>query len=100
MGAVLQPISPGFLDTQVEEEEKQQSIAVSPVERLADYNLPRALSQIVELESETEFLYGEVKHLRDALARAEHRLLNQDQLLRNSKIREFELRAQLARELP
>jgi len=27
-------------------------------------------------------------------------LMNQDQLMRNAKIREFELRAQLAKELP
>jgi len=100
MGAVLQPIRPDLLDTQLEEEEKQQSAAVPQVERLTDYSLPSALSQIVVLESETQFLYGEVKHLRDALARAEHRLMNQDQLMRNAKIREFELRAQLAKELP
>lgn len=100
MGAVLQTISPDLLDTQLEEEAKQQSPAVSQVERLTDYSLPGALNQIVVLESETQFLYGEVKHLRDALARAEHRLRNQDELLRNAKIREFELRAQLAKELP
>src|SRR4030095_6939747 len=99
-GAVLQTISPDLLDTQLEEEAKQQSPAVSQVERLTDYSLPRALNQIVVLESETQFLYGEVKHLRDALARVEHRLRNQDELLRNARIREFELRAQLAKELP
>jgi hypothetical protein len=100
MGAVLQPVNPEHLDTQLDEDEKQQSVAVSHVERLADYSLPRALSQIVVLESETQYLQSEVQHLRDALARLEHRLMAQEQLLRNTKIREFEVRAQLAKQLP
>ena len=99
MGAVLQPIKPDLLRTQIDEKELLQN-GVSQLERPADYSLPRALSQIVVLESESQFLQGEVRHLRDALARAEHRLLNLEQLIHNARVREFELRSQLAKELP
>ena len=98
MGAVLQPFNPEVTNTNPSGED--ELTPVSHVERLADYNLPRALSQIATLESEVTQLLAEARAMQEALARAEHRLVNREQLLRNARIREFELRAQLVRELP
>jgi hypothetical protein len=97
MGAVLQPLKPDLSESTSAEE--KTATAVSHVERLADYSLPRALNQIVMLEAEVTHLATEVRALREALARAQHRVSNHEQLLRNAKLRELELRAQLAHEL-
>jgi hypothetical protein len=97
MGAVLQPLNSDLAENNSAEE--KTLTAVAQIERLADYSLPRALSQIVMLEAEVTNLVADVRALRLALARSEHRMSNQEQLLRNAKIREFQLRAQMAREL-
>ena len=97
MGAVLQPLKPDLSESTIAEEKTTE--AVSHLERLADYSLPHALSQIVMLEAEITHLTTEVRALREALARAEHRRSNHEQLLKNANVREFELRAQLAQKL-
>ena len=96
MGAALYPIEP---DLQEPDIGKRERSTVSQFERTPEQSLPRALSHIAELEAQNSHLQAELKVVREALARAEHTIAGQEQLLRNAQRREQELRAQLAQHM-
>ncbi len=95
MGAALYPVDPKRSETDSVRTEGRERAKVSPFERPPEQNLPRALGMIAHLEAEVIDLVVELRELREALARTEHRIACQDQLLRNAMVRERELRSQL-----
>ncbi len=92
MGAALYPVDPNVVATPAA---KTERTTVSPFDRTPDTNLPRALALVNQLQAELSELVSEVRALRDTLARTEHKVGCQEQLLRNAVLRELELRAQL-----
>lgn len=92
MGAALYPVDPDRAATAAAKTERSP---VSPFDRTSESSLPRALALVSQLESELADVLFEVRALRDTLARTEHRIGCQEQLLRNAVVRERELRAQL-----
>lgn len=93
MGAILHSINPNHSQSTAV---KSESPPALPFERLAELGLPRMLNHIAQLEAENVQLRTEVQALREALAQAEHQIICHRQLLRNSLIREQELRTELA----
>ena len=94
MGAALHPVEQKRTEPDVATRSK-----VAVFERPSEPGLTRAMGVIAQLEAELSELITEVRGLRDVLARTEHKLGCQDQLLRNAAVREGELRAQLAEKL-
>ena len=92
MGAALYPVDPDRAATAAA---KTERTPVSPFDRTPETSLPKALALISQLEAELADLLTEVRALRDSLARTEHRIGCQEQLLRNAVLRELELRSQL-----
>ena len=94
MSAALQLVSQPIIEAEVYEHrlEKPFTNNVSIFEYAPEQRLRRAMSQIAELQSE-------VRSLREELARSERTLTHQEQLLRNSMIREQELRAEFGKEM-
>jgi len=96
MGALLHPIESEGQEADIG---KRERATVSQFERTPEQSLTRALSRLTELEANVSHLYVDVQVLRESLARAEHKITCQEQLLRNARCREQELRAQLAQHL-
>jgi len=96
MGALLHPIESEGQDADIG---KRERATVSQFERTPEQSLTRALSRLAELEADVSHLHDDVQVLRESLARAEHKISCQEQLLRNARCRELELRAQLAEQL-
>lgn len=94
MSAAIQLVSQPIIEAEVYERrlEKPFTNNVSIFEQAPEQRLRRAMSQIVELQSE-------VRSLREELARSERTMTHQEQLLRNAMTREQELRAQLGKEM-
>jgi hypothetical protein len=90
MGAALHSI-----DSNQSTAERREHTTVTPFERPTEAVLARAAGQIAYLEATTAHLAAEVRLLRDALARSEHKIRCQEQLLRNAMLRESALRTQM-----
>lgn len=85
---INQPVETDHLDMQVE----NQYNNVSLFETAPEQRLRRAISYISQMQAE-------IRTLREELARAERTVTHYEQLLRNSMVREQELRSQLAEEM-
>lgn len=95
MGAALYPVDPNRPEIEVTATRSKVAI----FERPSEQSLNRAMGVITQLEAELGELVSEIRGLREVLARAEHRISCQEQLLRNAMVRERELRSQLAEKL-
>ncbi len=85
---INQPVETDHLDMQVE----NQYNNVSLFETAPEQRLRRAISYISQMQAE-------IRTLREELSRAERTVTHYEQLLRNSMVREQELRSQLAEEM-
>ncbi|MBK9313423.1 MAG: hypothetical protein IPM55_04115 [Acidobacteria bacterium] len=85
---INQPVETDHLDMQVE----NQYNNISLFETAPEQRLRRAISYISQMQAE-------IRTLREELARAERTVTHYEQLLRNSMVREQELRSQLAEEM-
>lgn len=85
---INQPVETDHLDMQVE----NQYNNISLFETAPEQRLRRAISYISQMQAE-------IRTLREELARAERTVTHYEQLLRNSMVREQELRSQLAAEM-
>lgn len=93
MGAALHSIDSNH--PQAVQADRRDTSNIAAFERPAEAMLARAAGQIAHLEAAAAHLEAEVRLLREALARAEHKIRRQDQLLRNAQLRETEIRAQI-----
>ncbi len=96
MGAALYPVDPSRTETETATRERSN---VALFERPSEQSLTRALGVISQLEADLADLTIEMRGLQEALARTEHKISCQDQLLRNAMLREQELRTQLGQSL-
>lgn len=90
MGAALHSI-----ETNQTTAERREHTTVTPFERPTEATLARAAGQIAYLEATTAHLAAELRLLREALARSEHKIRCQEQLLRNAMRRESAIRTQI-----
>jgi hypothetical protein len=92
MSAAIQLVNQSLVEAEPFDQQLEKQFSnVSVFEMAPEQRLRRALSYITQLQ-------GEVRALREELARAERSVTHYEQLLRNATVREQELRAQLIKE--
>ena len=92
MSAAIQLVNQSVVEVEpLEKQFEKQFNNVSLFEMAPEQRLRRALAYIAQLQAE-------VRTLREELSRAERSVTQYEQLLRNSMLREQELRSQLVKE--